>query len=113
MLFWEFTGRPLPRPTPLDLPGKAKRNRKSSDAFPDEEELTVSEHQGELDRFVLEWRAIARRIALASGGNDRLRRHHMNETIKRVEDLASREPTAWPPYKVEMVRDLLERQWAK
>lgn len=111
-LFWEFTGRTLPR---SDHRTNAKFPEENSPDRPDlseeEEELTRSEHQGDLDRFVLEWRTIARRVAQSSRGNDDLRLHHIASVKKRIDIEARISPKKWPDFKRSFVHRLLEREW--
>jgi hypothetical protein len=111
-LFWEFTGRLLPRPVRSpEAPSLKKKPPHPPDVSADEDELTKSEHQGDLDRFVLEWRAIARRVAQSCGANDALRRHRIASIMKRI-DLDSRPSLKnWPKFKRDFVRQLLERPW--
>jgi len=111
-LYWEYSGRNLPRPTGdprLPLVPTPPEEEMSDD----ERELTLSEHQGELDRLVLEWRLIARRVGLAAGENPRLRQFHFQNVVARVLEESRRHPERWPSYRVNFVRQLLERRWRK
>jgi hypothetical protein len=112
-LSWEFTGRPLPRPGLANPPQRPSDEDGEEAISMDEEELTRSEHQGELDRFVLEWRSIARRVAASFRGNLGLRRFHVEWILTLVDAEARHSPEAWPQYKRELVRELLdlEREW--
>jgi hypothetical protein len=59
-LYWEYIGCHLPRPK--DQEHRLTDNMNSTGNLSDEErELTDCEHQGEMDRFVLEWCMIYRR----------------------------------------------------
>lgn len=108
-LFWEYTGRLLP------IPGAPpKQSDYGKDAFPpDEEELIRSEHQGELDRFVLVWRSIARRVIQSCDRNIPLKQSRTESILARIDAEAQSSPRQWPEYRQEFVRKLLRRQWQK
>lgn len=112
-LFWEYCGRRLPRQDAALGLTPASDLGEDGDLPDDERELTLCDHQGELDRFVLEWRLIARRAALAAGLNSALRRFHINAILVRIEEASRESPERWPPYRIEFVRQLLERKWQK
>jgi hypothetical protein len=111
-LFWEFTGRLLPRSSRSKQESSSKQTLPSPpDLTPDEDELTKSEHQGALDQFVLEWRAIARRVSQSCRGNEALRRQRVVSIHKRIDVEARTSPIKWPPFKQKFVRNLLDRPW--
>ena len=111
LLLWEYTGR--------DFAKRTRRNKLTSpddsdDKEPgsaEEEELAQFTHQGELDEMVLKWRVIAKRVALSSGSNDRLRLTRLKDTISRIERSALENPAEWPPFKLHFVRETLRRPW--
>jgi hypothetical protein len=113
LLLWEYTGRTF-----------VKRNRTKKLSSPDdddkdkpdsaeEEELSHFTHQGELDKVVLKWRAIAKRVALSSGTNDQLKLSRLKEIGSRVESSALESPHEWPSFKKRFVQKVLERAWPK
>lgn len=110
-LFWEFSGRPMPGRDALQRTSSATADASDEYNSPDEEELTASQHQGALDRFVLEWRAVAARISHACGVNDGLRRFYSTRVLTRVEEEAKHTPERWSESRLAFVRQLLERQW--
>ena len=113
LLFYRFAGRALPGkkidpPSNVpELPGLETGDPKDQD----EEELTHSEYQGALDRFVLEWRLIARRIAASCRGDRNDWRTTVQETIREIADAAEADPTVWPSSKLAWVRECLESSW--
>jgi hypothetical protein len=111
-LYEEFAGCPLPgrggvRPPPP--PGSDGGD--GDDHLEDEDELALSDHQGAMDRFVLEWRALARRVARAACENEDLHRHYAATVVKRVLSEAARKSSDWPRYKIDFVKKLMERPW--
>ena len=112
-LYWEYCGRRLPRENgDTGLPSENDLE-KEANASDDERELRQCDHQGELDRFVLEWRSIAQRVALAAGGNSALRRFHIAAVLLRIKDDSCEVPERWPSYRIDFVRQLLKRKWQK
>ena len=81
------------------------------DHFDEEEELTRSLHQGELDQFVLKWRLAVRALNRASTGNNALRACRIHDAVVRITKDAIARPTAWPQYRQHFVKDLLEKSW--
>jgi len=77
----------------------------------EEEELTRSLHQGELDQFVLKWRLVVRAINRASTGNDALRACRIRDAVARVTKEAAARSAEWPQYRQRFVKDLLENSW--
>jgi hypothetical protein len=112
-LHWEYSGRQLPGTPKNSAPTDSDELAGVVELSDDERELTASDHQGELDRFVLVWRTIARRVAQASGGNIGLRRFHVQDVLSRVRKEADAEPEQWPAYRFDFVRKLLEQPWPK
>lgn len=113
-LFQEYAGRLLPRPPgSLGHRGDDTIDDDQAAFSPDEEELMQFPHQGALDRFVLEWRAIARRLDQACEGNGQLRDNRVAQVLLRIVDEAKRAPNDWPAYRQAFVRGLLERSWPK
>ena len=110
-LFEMYSGRRLPAPherivgkNPSGEPGQDKR-------FDEEEELTRSLHQGELDQFVLRWRLVVRAISRASTGNEPLRACRVCDAVARMTKVAAARPSEWPQYRQRFVKDLLENSW--
>jgi hypothetical protein len=107
LLLWEYAGRTFKR----KRGGDTRTSSDLGDGTPslDEEELAKFDYQGELDEFVLNWRVIARRIALSSGSNTGLADVRRRDTLDRIERDAAANPEKWPQYKREFVKRLLER----
>jgi hypothetical protein len=110
-LFWEFSGRVLCTNQSPNVRIPDTKPPDGPDISAEEKELTISGHQGELDKFVLEWRAIARSIAQCCKGNEALRLNRILSVERRI-DLAARSvPTEWPFFKRNFVKELLKRRW--
>jgi hypothetical protein len=106
-LFWRYSGRSLPARSPKSEP----RPPEPETTVEEEEELARSDHQGELDRFVLRWRAAARAIALSAGDNDSLREQRIEDTLSELGRDVAHHPDRWPSCRIDFVKDLLRRRW--
>ena len=112
-LFWEYCGRQLPRGPGVPRPTPAGDDGDEGKLSEDERELTMSDHVGDLDRFALEWRLIARRVAQTAGDNPALRRFHIDAVWTRIKVESRAAPDQWPAYRLDFVQRLLERKWLK
>ena len=112
-LFWEYCGRQLPRALGVSRPPPADDAGDKDKLSDDEQELTMSDRVGELDRFALEWRLIARRVAQTAGDNSALRRFHIDAVWARINVESRAAPDQWPVYRLDFVQRLLERKWLK
>jgi hypothetical protein len=110
-LFEMYAGRSLPLPGGRAVSDDHSDGLGRDDQFDEEEELTRSLHQGELDQFVLKWRLVVRAISRASTGNDALRNCRIRDTVARMTKDAAGRPTEWPQYRQRFVKDLLEDSW--
>jgi hypothetical protein len=61
----------------------------------EEEALDTCDRSGALDRFVLQWRALARRIEHASGTNTGLRRARETRALALARSDWSAHPEGW------------------
>jgi hypothetical protein len=104
LLLWEYAGRTFKRKK-----GSKGQTHGDGTTSLDEEELAKFLYQGVLDEFVLNWRVIAKRIALSSGSNIGLAEVRRRDILDRIERDALANPEKWPQYKREFVEGLLER----
>ena len=107
-LFQAYAGRPLPmksRGTPT------RTGANGGPGFDEEKELTRSLHQGELDKFVLRWRLVAKALSAASKDNSDVRKHRVADALKRIGREAHVRPECWPTYRRQFVQELLEGSW--
>ncbi|MHB1512317.1 MAG: hypothetical protein ACYCVM_11220 [Acidiferrobacter sp.] len=115
-LFQEYTGRPLRRSIAPPTDGRVLAVTEDLEMVAsneEEKELGQSNHQAALDRFVLEWRAIARRIHDACEGNEGLLRCRIEQVHQRILSEAKRLPEIWPEYRQVFVHEIMERPWQK
>jgi hypothetical protein len=110
-LFEMYAGRNLPLLRGKSLADDHSDGSGRDDHFDEEEELTRSLHQGELDQFVLKWRLAVRALNRASTGNNALRACRIHDAVVRITKDAIARPTAWPQYRQHFVKDLLEKSW--
>jgi hypothetical protein len=106
LLLWEYAGRTFKRKK--GVKGHTTSHEEDGTTSLDEEELAKFVYQGALDEFVLNWRVIAKRIALSSGSNPSLAEVRRRDTLDRIERDAAANPDKWPQYKREFVEHLLE-----
>ena len=107
-LYWEFAGKSLSRRSAMSKSGN--NHAINDNLLAEEEELTISEHQGEFDRFVLEWHAIVKRMRQAAQGNNELLIQYI-QRVKQEVKTAAEEPDKWPKYKIMFINKLLEEKW--
>jgi hypothetical protein len=108
-LYWEFACRPLPKKANMQIGGD---NHKTEEALlPEEEELAISEHQGDLDCFVLEWRSIVKKMHTAAHGNKKLLNQYAKKIKKELDKVVKEEPDKWPQFKIQFVNELLSEKW--
>lgn len=105
-LYWEFSCRPLPKKTTKQTNGDMLNSDRK--ALPEEEELTISDHQGDFDRFVLEWRSVAKRMQLAAHGNDSLIQQYISKIKNELIKTINSEPGLWPQYKTQFIHNLID-----
>lgn len=109
ILFALYSGRLLPGRGPVGHRRLAAMPGEKVDS--EESELTRCDHQGSLDRFVLAWRMVAKRIAAASAGNTDLWRRRVADALARFDADARRQPGAWRAEEREFVKRVLEAAW--
>lgn len=108
-LFWQYTGRPLPG-FESEMPRRPVSATRTDPLNVDseEEELTRTFHQGKLDRFVLQWRLTARRIAACSRGTPALMQYRFREALRMIRTEAQEHPEAWPATRYAFVEKVFE-----
>jgi len=103
LLHLRYTGRPMP--------GKSNGRPRLPNDDRDEDELIRSKYLGELDRFALQWRLTAVRLAAASRPHRELWECRVAEARRAVQQDATMRPDRWPNYKQEFAARMLENAW--